>query len=136
MNDPFLRKQLMFLSLFIGLVGAVHAMLLHNVLPELYLSTQAWTIYAFLFPTTVIAFVLIYNRYLKDETSVVKTYMLYTTLKMIVTLIYIGPWLFPKNDLTRPFLNQFFILFFIFLFLEIRILIQMLNNSSSKIEKN
>lgn len=136
MNNPFLRKQLIFITLFIGLIAFTHVLLIFKILPDYYKLTQAWSIYAFLFPVTVVAFILIYNRYRKDETSVVKSYMLYTTFKMVVTLVFIGQWIFPKNELTRPFLNQFFILFFIFLFLEIRILIQMLNNSGPKMEKN
>lgn len=135
-NSPFLRNQLLFLTLFIALIAAAHLLLVFRTLPDLYQLTQPWFIYIFLFPVTVIGFVMINQRYLKDETSVVKSYMFYTTVKMIATLIFLSQWIFPKNDLTRPFLYQFFILFFVFLFLEIRVLVQMLNNSTSKMEKN
>lgn len=135
-NSPFLRNQLLFLTLFIALIATAHFLIIFNILPDLYQLTQPWFIYIFLFPLTVIGFVMINQRYLKDETSVVKSYMFYTTVKMVATLVFLSQWIFPKNQLTRPFLYQFFILFFVFLFLEIRVLVQMLNNSTSKIEKN
>jgi len=135
-NNPFLRKQLLSFTLFTVLIACAHVLLVHKVLPEIYQLTKPWMIYAFLFPVTLIGFMLIYQRYRKDETSVVKTYMLFVSVKMLMTLIFLSQWLFPKNDLTYPFLHQFFVVFFIFLFLEIRILIQMLNNSTYKNEKN
>lgn len=135
-NNSFLRSQLLSFTLFIAFIAFAHLLLVFKVLPEIYQLTKPWTIYAFLFPVTLIGFILIYQRYLKDETSVVKSYMLFTSVKMVITLIFLSQWLFPKNEITYPFLHQFFVIFFIFLFLEIRILIQMLNNSTSKIEKN
>lgn len=135
-NSSFLRNQLLFLTLFVALIATAHFLFVFKTLPDLYQHTQPWFIYIFLYPVTVIGFLMINKRYLKDETSVVKSYMFYTTVKMVATLIFLSQWIFPKNELTRPFLYQFFILFFVFLFLEIRILVQMLNNSTSKMEKN
>lgn len=136
MTKIFVRKQVAYLIMFMGLIAVAHSLLLIKSLPAIYYNAQPWLIYSLLIPLTFVGVLYIHWKYQKNQTSVVNSFMIFTTIKMVTCFLFLCPWLFNKTEYTKPFIFQFFIIFFIFLFLEIRVLVQMLSNSSSKIEKN
>lgn len=136
MIDPFLRKHIFLFLAVAVLVGLAHILLIAKSLPPIYAETQTWTMYVLFVPLTITGLVGIYRNYTKDQTSVVKSFMFYTVVKIIALFVFLAPWIVEKTPSTKPFIIQFFILFFVFLVLEIRFLVQMLNNQGQKTEKN
>ena len=134
-NNLFGNLFFRFLSSVL-IIGVLHFVLLKNVLPEIYTLAQPWKIYAFLVPVEVLGLFWIYFKYIKDNTSASKNFMIFLILKLTGSLIFLMPYLFEKNEYTRPFVFQFFAVFFPLLVAEILFLVKMLNSEPEKIEKN
>lgn len=117
-------------------LGILHFLLLKNVLPEIYSQAQPWKIYVFLVPVELLGLWLIFARYKKSKTSAMNNFMLLLVVKMVGSIFFLSPWLFDKDEFTRPFVFQFFAVFFPLLLAEIVFLVKMLNSESEKIEKN
>ena len=135
MTSNFFLKQILRTLAFIGVIAGIHYFLLQNTLPPIYLKTSPWLIYLSILPVLVIGLYYIHSKHLKDNTSVVKTFMLYTTLKMLSSLAFLSDWMINKTELTLPFVYQYFVIFFIILFAEIAFLVKMLKLEPPKSEK-
>jgi hypothetical protein len=135
MTNNFFLKQILRTLAFIGVIAGIHFFLLKNTLPPIYQKTSPWLIYLSMVPVLVLGLLYIYSKYLKDNTSVVKTFMLYTTLKMLSSLAFLSDWMINKTELTLPFVYQYFVIFFIILFAEIAFLVKMLKLEPAKSEK-
>jgi hypothetical protein len=135
MTSNFFLKQILRTLAFIGVIAGIHYFLLQNTLPPIYQKTSPWLIYLSIVPVLVIGLYYIHSKYLKDNTSVVKTFMLYTTLKMLSSLAFLSDWMINKTELTLPFVYQYFAIFFIILFAEIVFLEKMLKLEPPKSEK-
>ena len=61
--------------------------------------------------------------------------MLYTIIKMLSSLVFLSNWIMNKNELTLPFVYQYFAIFFLILFVEVIFLLKMLKLEPSKSEK-
>ena len=134
MTSNFFLKQILRTLAFIGVIAGIHYFLLQNTLPPIYLKTSPWLIYLSILPVLVIGLYYIHSKHLKDNTSVVKTFMLYTTLKMLSSLAFLSDWMINKTELTLPFVYQYFAIFFIILFAEIVFLVKMLKLEPPKSE--
>ncbi len=135
MNN-FFRNQLIRFSILVIIVAIGHFLLIRNVLPEIYGQSQPWRIYLLLAPITMLGLWFVYAQFEKDETSVVKSFMLMTVVKMIGSMIFLSPWLILQDEFTRPIVYQFFALYFPILFAEVAFLVKMLGLPTSKTEKN
>jgi hypothetical protein len=136
MSKNFLRNELLKVVAFTIVIAAIHYFLLWNYLPAKFALAAPWRIYAFLFPATILGIVFIVKRFQKDHKSVTNSFMLFTILKMITALIFLGIIMFYLKEPARPIVYQFFAIFFPFLFMETRLFVRMLTYSPSKIEKN
>tara|TARA_B110000037_G_scaffold40411_1_gene49979 strand:+ start:20487 stop:20903 length:417 start_codon:yes stop_codon:yes gene_type:complete len=136
MSKNFLRNELLKVVAFTIVVAAIHYLLLWKYLPAKFADAAPWRIYAFLVPATILGVVFIVKRFQKDHKSVANSFMLFTILKMIAALIFLGIIMFYIKEPARPIVYQFFALFFPFLFLETRLFVRMLSYSPSKFEKN
>jgi len=116
------------------LFAAIHALLLVKVLPEIYLKAQPWLIYFFLVPVEVIGVWLIAKRFHAKKTSVMNNFMLLMMVKMLGAILFLYPWIFDKDEFTRPFIYQFFIVFFLFLIAEVTFIVKLLAQSDEKNE--
>ena len=109
------------------LLAILHVSLVYTVLPKVYATSNFGLIYLLMMPMTLVAIYLIYKRYLKNTKSVGKSFFAYVILKMILVIAFLSPWLFFKDEYTRPFVYQFLLIFFPSLFLETLILVRMLD---------
>lgn len=136
MIKSFLRVELIRLILFMAAIATLHYFLWDSVLPDNYRLPQVWLIYLFLIPITLFVILYIYFHFKKDHTSVVKSFMFATIIKMLGAIGFLLPWILYKDLTTRPMIVQFFVVFFPFLMAEIRFLVKMLGVLPEKIEKN
>ena len=136
MSKNFLRNELLKVVAFAIFVAAIHYFLLWKVLPAEFAVSNPWRIYAFLLPITLLGVIFIVKRFQKDHTSVINTFMLFTVLKMMSALIFLGVIMFYLKEPAKPIVYQFFAIFFPFLFMETRLFVRMLSYSPSKFEKN
>lgn len=113
--------------LTIALVFFAHEALLNYVLPDLYTQTLYGYIYLFLVPITLIGMTWMVHRYKRNNKSLGKNFFVYTIIKMVSTLGFLSPWLINKSELTRPFVYQFMLVFFLLLFIETFQLVRLLN---------
>jgi len=104
-----------------------HFFLLEHIIPQVYSAGAWWSIYLFLFPLTALTILGVARRYKKDHAAAGKTYFLFVFLKLTGSIGFLMPWLFPKTEFSTPFAHQFLILFFILLFVEVRLLIVLLD---------
>ncbi len=114
------------------LLAVIHVTLIFTVLPEVYTTSKFGLLYLFFVPLTLLAISLIYRRYLKNPKSVGKSFFIYVIIKMILVIAFLSPWLFFKDEYTRPFVYQFLLIFFPSLFLETLILVRMLDGKYDK----
>lgn len=136
MSKNFLRNELLKVAAFSIFVAAIHYLLLWKTLPSIYAEANPWRIYAFLVPFTMLGVVFIVKRFQKNHESVINTFMMFTILKMMVSLVFLGIIMFYLKEPARPIVYQFFAIFFPFLFMETRLFVRMLSYSPSKTEKN
>lgn len=54
--------------------------------------------------------------------------------KMLGAIFFLSPWIFEKDQFTRPFIYQFFTVFFLFLIAEVTFIVKLLQDSDEKIE--
>lgn len=135
MNKSFLRNQILRFVVFFIIIAATHYLLLANKLPSIYAEAQPWKIYIFLIPITALGLLYIVKRYQKDNQSMVNTFMFYTIVKMVASLIFLFPWFIYKDATSRPMIMQFFAVFFPVLLLETLFLVRLLSNYRVEDEK-
>ncbi|MGB1102351.1 MAG: hypothetical protein ACPG21_01860 [Crocinitomicaceae bacterium] len=121
-------------ALFVLLVLALHLVLLWKSLPEIYLESKPWLIYLFLIPIEILGLILITSRHKKKSTSVMNNFILLMIAKMLGAIFFLSPWIFEKDQFTRPFIYQFFTVFFLFLIAEVTFIVKLLQDSDEKIE--
>lgn len=108
-------------------LAVVHFLLIEFVLPEIYGSGPYWALYLFLVPLSILVVLISGLVYEADKTAVGRTYFIFVFIKMFASVGFLAPWLFWKDDYTIPMVHQFFCLFFPLLFVEIKVLIELLN---------
>lgn len=126
MTKAFFRMIMPVIGLFVFL-SILHITLAGTVLPEVYKQSKYWLLYVFMVPVTLTALLLIRRMYLKNPKSVGKGFFAYVIIKMILVIAFLSPWLFYKDEFTRPFVYQFLLIFFPILFLETLILVRLVN---------
>ena len=132
MTNKFFRNQILRLLLLILCMGILHFLLLKSTLPEIYQKSSPWKIYLLLIPIEILGLRYIFVKYKKNNQSAMKSFMILMVVKMAATLIFLIPLIIFKNELTRPIVYQFFVIFFVILFAELVFLVKML---AVKLEK-
>jgi len=122
----FLKTAMPIIALSFGLI-AVHITLIRYKLPAVYGESQFWLIYLFMIPMTLGALFIIVKKSKNSPVSVGKGFFIYMSIKMILIMLFLSPWLFFKDEFTRPMVYQFFCVFFPFLFMETYVLIKLVN---------
>lgn len=136
MTSKFLVRSVIKIFVVALVLALVHFYLLENVLPDIYKSGPYWANYLFNVPFTLLVFLVCTWMYKIDKTTVGKTYFVFVFLKMFAAVGFLAPWLFWKNDYSTPMVHQFFVVFFVMLFVEVKLLVRLLNNGSGEISKN
>lgn len=109
------------------ILAIVHFILIENILPEIYGTGPYWVLYLFLVPLSLLVVLICKIVYNADKTAVGRTYFIFVFIKMFASIGFLSPWIFWKDDYTLPMVHQFFCLFFPLLFVEIKVLIELLN---------
>lgn len=121
-------------ALFVLLVLALHLVLLWKSLPEIYLESKPWLIYLFLIPIEILGLILITSRHRKKSTSVMNNFMLLMLAKMLGAIFFLSPWIFERDQFTRPFIYQFFTVFLLLLIAEVTFIVRLLQYGEEKNE--
>ena len=103
-----------------------------------FFSQEWYWIFVFLIPLSFSGIFFIQKRYEKTKkiTSIGKNYLFYTVLKMILSVVFLLPWLLNKDESSKPMVITFFIIFFPFLLVETWLLVRLLNNPFDEKVKN
>lgn len=111
-----------FLSLFLVLLG-MHVALFSS-LPKIYQQYPIIYAHIGLFLAALLLDFLL-NRVKKiDDTLIGKTFLAFSTFKIIGGFLFLLPWILNKDDSSYPFIIQFFIIYFLYLTAEALIFIR------------
>lgn len=113
------------------------ALIFSGIFAKYDLKDWFWS-YVFLVPVSIFGLWFIALRYIKSKkiTSIGKNYLLYTAAKMMLSILFLLPWLLNKDEATKPMVIQFFAVFFPFLLVETILLIRLLNSPLDEKNKN
>ncbi|MEH6536916.1 MAG: hypothetical protein V7719_11015 [Psychroserpens sp.] len=122
MNDLFKKRETNFLIQLIALTALLfgaHGYLNYHFAKEVILFFPLWQIYVFHIITVVIIYTLINYRDSIGKTEVFNTFILGMLFKMILTMVFLLPWVLSKPEQKGVDLANFFIPYFIFLAFEV-----------------
>ncbi len=136
MNSKALKNALSTLIIFFVFIGGIHILLLEYVLPDIYKQIQVAYIYVFLVLLSFIGVSLLFLVSKNDETLIGKGYLAYSVIKILSSAIFLYPWIFNQDDFTRPFIYQFFGVFFPSLIIETLIILKLVNLKDNQNQKN
>lgn len=129
MNDLFKKREANFLIQCIGLsvlLFAIHSYLNFHFTEDVLLFFPLWHIYLFHIITVVIIYTLINYRESIGKTEVFNTFILGMLLKMILTMVFLLPWILSKPEQKGYDLANFFVPYFIFLAFEVYSVVKIL----------
>jgi len=108
--------------------------LLEKSLPQIYTEAKPWLIYLFLVPLEYLGILLITWRFKKQKTSAMNNFMLLMLAKMLGAIFFLSPWIFERDQFTRPFIYQFFTVFLLLLIAEVTFIVRLLQYGEEKNE--
>lgn len=128
-NKTLLKFSFKYLFITAIFLAAVHAFLVYNIDRFASVHENWWIIHLFLMGITLIGVTLISKSYQKtgEVRSIGKMYLLYTTVKILLALLFLTPWILVKDQPAKDFIMHFFAIFFPFLMIETLLLIRYLN---------
>lgn len=132
MNSSLLKNTLLTILVFFIFIGGLHMMLLEYVLPESYKRIDILYIYIFLLCLSEIGVLLLFLVSKNDETLIGKGFLTYTVIKILGSLVFLLPGLLNQDDFTKPFIYQFFGIFFPSLIIETLVILRLVNANTSK----
>lgn len=122
-------KQLLSLELFFMVfLAGIHFILLEYVLPAIYTQFKVIYIYLFLLSLSVLGTIAIFAIAKNDDTLIGKGFLAFTMIKIFGSLAFLLPFLMDQDDTTRPFVYQFFGVFFPSLLVETLVILKMTNH--------
>jgi heme/copper-type cytochrome/quinol oxidase subunit 2 len=122
MNELFKKRQVGFLIQLIVLslvLFGSHSYLNYHFASDILLFFPLWHIYVFHMVTVLAIYTLINYRDSNGKTDVFNVFMLGMLLKMVLTLIFLLPWLLSKPQQQGFDLANFFVTYFAFLTFEV-----------------
>jgi hypothetical protein len=135
MKNP-IKSLFTVLVLFLVALGGVHFLIANYVLPQVYAQFQILYIYLFLGGLSLGGMAAIFVIQKNDEELIGKGFLAFTILKMVGALLFLVPWLTDQDEFTRPFVYQFFAVFFPVLFVETFLILRLLKiNEAQKAQK-
>lgn len=128
----FLRLEILFMIL----LGGIHYLLLTTVLPSIYMSSKIILIYLFLTALSLLGTWAIFAISKNDDSLIGKGFLVFTTIKILGSLVFLLPFILTKDESTRPFVYQFFAVFFPSLIVETMVILKLTNLAEAeKIKK-
>lgn len=139
MKNKQLKNSLITISLFLVVLIGLHLMLLDYVLPESYKQFDVIYIYVFLGLFSIFGVSAIFLIHKNDDALIGKGFLVYTVLKLLASVAFLLPRILHQDDFTRPFVYQFFGVFFPLLLVETMMIlkiVQAIDGEKSKNEEN
>lgn len=122
MNTDFRKRQISFLLqiLLISVVlFAIHQYVLHYFAGSFVFFFPLWHIYVFHILVATVIYTIINYRYSNGKTEIFNIFMGITLIKMILAIVFLLPLLLSDFLKKQPDVFNFFIPYFIYLFLEV-----------------
>jgi len=127
MKNKQLKNSLSSLVIFLIFLAGIHIILLEYVLPKIYTQTEILYIYTFLGLFSFIGISAIFLIHKNDDTLIGKGFLVLTVFKILGSFVFLYPWLANQDDFTKPFVFQFFMVFFPILLFETLIILKVIN---------
>jgi len=124
MKNKQLKSSIYFIIIFLIFLGGLHIMLLEYVLPKIYSQISVLYIYLFLGLLSVIGIGAIFLIHKNDDTLIGKGFLVFAVIKILGSFVFLMPWLMHQDDFTRPFVYQFFAVFFPTLLVETMVILK------------
>ena len=132
MKNKQLKNSLSLLVIFLIFIGGIHIMLLEYILPKVYTQPQVLYIYIFLGLFSFIGISAIFLIHKNDDTLIGKGFLVLTVFKILSSFVFLYPWLENQDEFTKPFVFQFFAIFFPILLFETLIILKVIMQSKRK----
>ena len=107
-------------------------MLLTYVLPDIYMQFQVLFIYLFLGLLSILGISSIFLIHKNDDSLIGKGFLVFTIIKILGSLMFLLPWLIDQDEYTRPFVYQFFAVFFPTLLIETLVILKVISAIDSE----
>jgi len=133
MNEAFKKRQIPFLVQVLivsSLLFLIHSYLLHYFAKDTILFFPLWQVYTFHIIVTSTLYSVINYRYSSGKTDVFNVFMVVTFLKMVLAIVFLLPLLLSDFENKQPDVFNFFIPYFIYLFIEVYSLTKFLQNKN------
>ena len=127
MKNKQLKNSLSLLVIFLIFLGGVHIMLLEYILPEIYTQFEIFYIYIFLGLFSILGISTIFLIHKNDDSLIGKGFLVLTVFKILGSFVFLYPWLADQDESTKPFVFQFFAIFFPILLFETLIILRVIN---------
>jgi predicted membrane channel-forming protein YqfA (hemolysin III family) len=111
-------------------IAGIHILLLSYVLPESYTDISLFYIYIFLLVVSVLGILGVLMVQKHNKEIMPQALLAYTVIKFLASLVFLLPDLLNQTDFTKPFVYQFFGIFFPLLLVESLVFMRILNNPS------
>ncbi|PZE16661.1 hypothetical protein DNU06_12465 [Putridiphycobacter roseus] len=109
------------------LLGAIHFLIAKYLLPDIYFNYRIIFIYLFLLPLSLLGTLAIFYIHKTDDSLIGKGFLAFTVIKILGSFVFLLPFLMDQDDFTKPFVYQFFAVFFPSLIVETFVILRMVN---------
>ena len=139
MKNKQLKNALTSIVIFLIFLAGIHIMLLEYILPANYQQTQLIYIYVFLGLLSVLGIGSIFLIHKNDDSLIGKGFLVFAIIKILGSFVFLLPWLMNQDDFTRPFVYQFFAIFFPTLLVETMVILRVvtaIEDEKTKLDEN
>ncbi len=126
MKNKMLKQLLSIEVLLMVVLGGIHYLALLFILPPSYMSYKIIYIYIFLIFLSLAGTLSIFLIHKNDDSLIGKGFLAFTIIKIMGSFVFLLPYLMDQDDFTRPFVYQFFGVFFPSLFVETYVILRLL----------
>jgi len=122
-NNIYFKLIIFSLSFFL-----IHFSATHYLVNEFYFIKDIYKIHLFLGISTLLLLIILLKIKLSYPEKFGFAYLAAVFVKMIATVFFLAPLLFGEKGITFMYISHFFIAFFIYLFVEVFLLVGSLKN--------
>lgn len=117
-------------------LGGIHIMLLESVLPKNYAHFSLVYCYIFLLAMSVFGIWGIFMVQKLNKEQMPMALLAYTVIKFLASILFLLPYLLNQTDFTRPYVYQFFGIFFPVLLVESMVFMKIVNPKKQENDKS
>ena len=111
-------------------------MVIEYILPETFKQFQVLFIYLFLGGLSLAGISSIFLIHKNDDSMIGKGFLAFTVIKILGSFMFLLPWLMDQDGSTRPFVYQFFAVFFPTLLVETMVILRVITAIEDEKTKN